>query len=219
MRIKMKIPFIFSLILYFLASCSLGDGKDYSYQDTMNVIYEYNKKLSKEHSIELSMYGLEYAGEDKIYDGKIHMINLGYAVDKRIQYKEARMLFYELIDNLLQKINNTEYLRKYFFTFPVRYEDVYIHLSFDYYDKGILKKGDISSAYLYDNTVCFSTIEVEEPDEIKQKKVIPGVFILEELLSKKSFIEENPYTKEIICRRPCPMSSKSIENIQLERND
>lgn len=197
-------------------SCSLSDGKDYSYQDTVNVIYDYSKKISKENSIELMSYGLDYAGADKVYDGKIHVIDLSYAVDRRIQYEEARLLFYELIDGLLKKINSTEYLAKYFSNNPVGYEDLFVKLSFDYYNKGFLKKGDVSQIYIYLDKVRCHTIEVEKAAKIEQKEVIPDVFILEEYVLKESMIEENPYTKEIIRRRPCPTSPKPIKDIEHE---
>ena len=174
----------------------------------MDVIDDYNKKIKKEKSIELTLYGLEYAGPDKVYDGNIHIIALGYALDKRIQYQEARTLFYEIIDGLLEKLNNAKHLDKCFFNKPLTYKDLDILLSFDYDRKGFLKKGDASLIYVFENKVSCHIIEIEGPEEIKQREVIPNVFILDQYAAKDRVIKEDPYTKAIIGTRECLATPK-----------
>lgn len=195
----MKCFFIFVFSAFCAYSCSLGDGKDYSYEDVMNVIRYYNKKISKEKSIEMTMHGLDYSGEDKIYDGKIHSIALSYTVEKHIGYEEARALFYELVDDLLEKINTTEYLRKYFYSFPVTYKDLEFKLSFNRDKKLILKKGDVSIVYILLNKVNFHIVEIEGQEEIKFKKIAPNLSLVEHpFYCYERVIEEDPYTRKII---------------------
>lgn len=182
-------------LFWFLTSCSLSDGKDYSYNDVMNVIYEYNKKISKEKSVELDSYGLYYAGADKIYDGKIHIIDLGYSVDQRMQYEEARKWFYELVDGLLENINNTEYLRRYFYRYPVGYEDLIFRLSFYSDDKNFLKKGDVLQVNIFNNKVSFHVLEEDGALEEKHRPVSSEVFILEGFFPKTRNITEDPPVK------------------------
>ncbi len=190
----MKVLLIF-FILSFFVSCSLGDGRDYSYQDTMNVIYEYNKKLSKEKSIELCAYALDYAGKDKIYDGKIHVLDLAYSVDKRIQYKEAKELFYEIVDGLLEKINNTEYLRKYFYHYPVGYEDLYFRLIFHKDGGSLLKTGDVLHISVMNNKILINILEEDGEVRAKYREINPNIFILEDFFSKILTITEQPHAE------------------------
>ena len=71
----------------------------------MEVINNYSQKIEKEKNIINRMYRLDYVGADKIYDGKIHVIALGYSIDKNIQYEEAKKHFYTVVDDLLLIIN------------------------------------------------------------------------------------------------------------------
>jgi len=49
----------------------------------MKVIDKYSAELKKDKKIRNTSYGLDYAGADKVYDGKIHEVSLGYSIDKR----------------------------------------------------------------------------------------------------------------------------------------
>ncbi len=86
------------------------------------------------------MYGVNYAGEDKIYDGKVHLVDLGYRIDKNMKIEEAQKFFYSLVDGLLENLNRNESLKQYFHHHPLSYKDLYFRLSFDYDGKFHLKK-------------------------------------------------------------------------------
>ncbi len=190
-----RIPILF---LFSLASCDVSDGLDYSESDTMNVINEYNKNDFKGEPLELASHYLYYADKQNVYDGKIHVVDLGCALNKRVQHEEARMLFYELIDGLIEKINDTEYLRKYFSHYPIGYEDLFVRLSFDYDSKGHLRKGDVFQVNICDNEVTFHILEENDPIRPNYKEIKKDIFILEGFLSKTRNISEipPPYTNK-----------------------
>ncbi len=63
-----------------------------SYKEVMREINKYSNIIKKEKNICLRMYGLDYAGEDKVYDGKIHLIDLGYSIDKKNELRRGKEL-------------------------------------------------------------------------------------------------------------------------------
>lgn len=136
--------------------------KENSHREVVEIIKNYSKNLEKSKGIELKLYGLDYAGPDKVYDGKIHEIGLGYSIEKRMHYKEARELFYSIVDELLEKINKDKRIQNYFYHTPVGYQDLHVGLSFDYSSKGYLKKDDVRKIYIFENRISYLIIEKED---------------------------------------------------------
>jgi hypothetical protein len=149
----------------------------------------YSKKLEKDNNITLKLYGLSYAGRDKVYDGKIHEIDLMYGTEKRMHYKEARKLFYSVVDGLLEKINKNEKLSRYFYHTPVSYQDLRFNLSFDYSDKGILKKDDVSMIYIFENRISY--LIVEKLDERPADRYRRADLEIEHMLTTTRAIDRN----------------------------
>ena len=155
------------------------------------VINQYSKEIELKKDIERRIIGLEYAGPDKIYDGKIHAIVLAYSIDKPLKYDEARKLFYEVADGLIDAINSHKEIGEYFYHYPIGYEDLDISLSFDYENKGHLKKDDIDSIYISDNEICYFIIDKEDaPDELQKQQVSPEIYILKGFGSKTHAIRK-----------------------------
>lgn len=133
-----------------------------SYSEVVEIIKKHSRNLEKTKEVELKRYGLDYAGSDKIYDGKIHEINLGYSIEKRMNYKEARILFYSIVDGLLQEINANKRIQQYFYHTPVGYQDLHFGLSFDYSSKGYLRKDDVMKIYIFENRISYLIVEKED---------------------------------------------------------
>lgn len=131
-----------------------------SREEVMSVIERYSRKL-KEDGIINRWYGLDYAGSDKVYDGKIHEISLGYSVDKNLQYQDARKLFYAIVDELLDEINSNPLILEYFYHQPITYEDLHFALAFDYENKGHLKKGDVEQISIKFNKTFYCIAKVD----------------------------------------------------------
>jgi hypothetical protein len=144
------------VILFFvilgLTGCFLKE-KD-SYDEVMKVIHKYSKDL-KEEGIVNRWYGLHYAGPDKVYDGKIHEISLGYSIDNNLKPQDARKMFYRIVDGLLAEINDHENLRECFFHNPVTYADLHFSLNFDYESKGHLKQGEVDQIAIEFNKIFY----------------------------------------------------------------
>jgi hypothetical protein len=167
------------VFLSFLSSCFVSDGVDYADIDVMNVIDRYSKSIAIEKKIILRSYGLQYAGRDNVYDGKIHIVDLSYSIDKNMNYEEARSLFYEIVDGLLDVINKTEYLGKYFHHSPIGYEDLWFSLNFDYDLKRTLKKDDVAQIVILENQIMYNFCKGEKPIPMSQKKVFEGLYLVD----------------------------------------
>jgi len=176
------------------------DKKDDSYANVMRVIKGYSKSIENEKGIVLRGYGLHYAGPDKIYDGKIHTIDLGYCVDRNFHYKEARDLFYSVVDGLLEVINKNDGFSGFFFNFPVTYKDLYFRLNFDYDMKGSLKKDDINQICILENEILYFIVEEDgKSNELKQTKIVPDVYVLTDVLSNtRSIVRKLPEGPEAL---------------------
>jgi len=163
--------------------------RENSYREVVELIKSYSRNLEKAKGIELKRYGLSYAGPDKIYDGKIHEINLGYSIEKRMDYKEARNLFYSIVDGLLQEINNNKRIRQYFYHTPVGYQDLHFGLSFDYSSKGYLKKDDVRKIYIFENRISYLIVEKE--DDRPADRYRRADFEIEHMLSTTRAIDRD----------------------------
>src|SRR5579872_1293919 len=140
--------------------------------------YEGLLKEDKEKNVELTMYGVNYAGDDKIYDGKVHLVDLGYRVDKKMNYEEARKLFYSIVDGFLEAINRNESIRDCFSHFPITYQDLYFRLSFDYENKGYLNRDDISMIAILENEIMYFIVDEDGGNiGIETRQVAPDVYI------------------------------------------
>lgn len=159
-----------------------------SFDETMLVINEYTKKIKKEKNIRRSGYGLNYAGPDKIYDGKIHVINLSYRVDKNMKYDEAREYFYSIVDGLLAHINKNTQLEKYFFHYPVDYSDLEFHFTFEDDKKGLLKKDEMQSIHIVRNEIFYEISNEDGPNVIQQHQVSPDIYISKGILERNRSI-------------------------------
>ena len=136
--------------------------REASHTEVVKIIKNYSRNLQQNKGIELKLYGLNHSGPDKIYDGKIYEINLGYSIDKRMNYKEARELFYSVVDGLLDEINKNKRTQQYFSHYPIGYQDLHIGLSFDYSGKGHLKKDDVLKIYISENRISYLIVEKED---------------------------------------------------------
>jgi hypothetical protein len=145
----------------------------------MSVISSYSKKVKDDNNIELRGYGLHYAGRNKVYDGKIHEINLSYSFDKNMKFEEAEKVFYYLVDGLLENLNKNKSIKNYFFNYPVSYKDLYFRLNFDYDCKHYLKRDDISMIAILENKIKYFIVEDETASgEFKSKKVTQDVHVI-----------------------------------------
>lgn len=151
------------LIITLLTLSFVVYASDGSYKKTMDVIHEYSQALEKEQAIICTSYGLDYAGPDKIYDGKIHTIALGYRIDANLKLEAARKLFYLIVDGLLDHLNKNQEIRPYLFHYPVSYRDLEFHLSFDYERKNFLKINEVNSIHISDNEVTYFIVDQEGP--------------------------------------------------------
>jgi len=165
--------FLFLLLFTCLVSC---DSREPTLdQKVRNLTLKYSDKLEKEKIIHRS-YGFDHAGPDKIYDGKIHLIALGYSIDKNLKYQEARKLFYRIVDNYLSEVNSHPELKEAFFHFPVTYEDLHFSLSFDYQNKGHLNRDDVEQISIAFNEIFYFFSEVDGfKNDIVKKEVVPGM--------------------------------------------
>jgi hypothetical protein len=170
------VNFVFFLLF---SSCFVSDGVNYSRIDVMNVIDGYSKSIAIKKGIILRIYGLDYAGRDNVYDGKIHLIDLGYSINKSMKYEEARELFYQLVDGLLEVINKTEYLKKYFYHTPVGYKDISIRLSFDYDKQKILHKDDVYQIAIFENKIMYHFSNGKEPVRMNQRQLSQDVYVFQ----------------------------------------
>jgi hypothetical protein len=152
-------------------------------------IKDYSKKLEKEKNIILTMYGASCAGPDKVYDGKVHVIDVGYRIDKAMKFEEARKLFYAVADGLLKELNEKDSIRNCFYNYPVTYKDLYLRLSFDYGDEGYLKHDDISMIAILDNKIMYLIVEEDGGNVgIETREVVPDVHFVTGSSSKTRWI-------------------------------
>lgn len=184
----MKLTNIFLItITCLIASCSMNK-EDNSYKETMSAINEFSQLIKNQKKIRNTSYGLDYAGQDKMYDGKIHVIGLGYSIDKNLKYDEARAYFYSIVDGLLDHINKNTRLAKYFFHYPVDYSDLEFHFSFDYESKGFLKREDVHSIHIARNKIFYEIVNEEGPNGIEQEQVSPDIYIMKGCLARNRSI-------------------------------
>lgn len=148
-----------------------------NHDDVMPIIKNYSKTKEKEKNITLRLYGFRWAGQDKVYDGKIHEIDLGYSIDKSMKFEEARQFFYNFVDELIELINSNSKSSKHFYHFPIDYSDFHIFLAFDYENKGFLKAGDVSSIHISENQIFYFIVQKDGKDnDIKFHKMSDDVY-------------------------------------------
>ncbi len=170
----MKYILCLLLVISFNGCFSTSKTSD-SYREVMKVINKYSSHLKKE-GIVRRWYGLDYAGVDKIYDGKIHLISLGYGIDKNLHYQDARKLFYRIVNELLTELNGREEFREYFYHYPITYEDLHFSLSFDYENKGYLKKEDVDQIVIQHNEIAYYIAKFDGiTNELVTKEIGPGI--------------------------------------------
>jgi hypothetical protein len=181
---------IFTGIWCLSSGCSMtNDPAEYTKE--MKVINGFAKKIKQQKNVEMRLYGFRCTGPDKVYDGKIHAINLGYSIDKNLKYKEARQFFYELADSLIEEVNSHTELSDLFYHYPISYEDLIISLSFDYDKKSHLKKDDVDSIFIFDNQIYYHIVENEKPKQMIKKEITPEIYILERFETNTRCIVHN----------------------------
>lgn len=141
-----------------LATFLLAAEINIPYDSIRAVIRAYSKEMNKQ-GYDLRGHGFHTRGFGKKYTGKIQVIDVGYSLDKRMHYEEARIAFYTLVDGFLAKINNTPSMKDYFEHFPVGYDDLYFNLSFDYEQQGTLKKDDVLMISILDNEITYFILD------------------------------------------------------------
>ena len=140
---------------------------------------------------------LDYAGRDNVYDGKIHLVKLSYSIDKNVKYEEAKTFFRDIVDGLLDVINKTEYLGKYFYHSPIGHEDLFVSISFDYDQKGILKKDDVYQIAIFENKIMYRFADEEEMVRMKQRKISEDIYIFEGFSPEMRVIVQDLPEKEM----------------------
>ena len=169
-----------------------------SRKEVMNVIHKYSQKIKKENNIILRCDGLDYAGKDKIYDGKIHTIGLSYSIDKRINYIAGRTLFYSILDGLISKLNQEESFKNHFHNHPVGYESFRFTLSFDYEDKKILKKDDLYMISILENEITYFFMKQDgQGPKMETKEITPGLYRQNIDLNLRSITRKLPEDPEM----------------------
>ncbi len=156
----MNLHALFLFFAFFTPVIAMSKTQN-SHQEVMKTIKKHSKLIKKNAGITLRIYGLSYAGPDKIYDGKIHEIDLGYSIDKNANYNEAKKLFYNLANGLLNELNSNESIKTYFYHYPVGYQDLRLTLSFDYENKGFLKKDDVKMIGIQQNEITYYIVTVD----------------------------------------------------------
>lgn len=186
--------FVYLLFIFYLNTCLPMNNTKPFRKEVMKVIDEYSETLKKEGFLRV-WHGLDCAGADKIYDGKIHEISLCYFVDLNLKYKEARQLFYQKADELIEKINSNEKIGKYFYHFPISYEDLDFTLVFDYESTGRLKKDDVDQIRMQSNEIFYSIANVDEAtNKLVATQTYPGMGMLNHSNPKafRSFFRDLP---------------------------
>ncbi len=167
--------FLFIITILILNGCISASKPSNSSRDAWTVIDNYSKKLEQEGIIN-RWHGVRCAGPDKIYDGKIHEISLGYSIDKNLKYQDARKYFYRIIDDFLKEINSHERIRDQFFHYPVTYQDLHFALAFDYENKGHLKKDDVDMISIQENEIFYSISNIDGAiDKLVFNETYPGM--------------------------------------------
>lgn len=175
------------LVLPQIGSCSVPK-KDNSYDDTMRVIDQYSKLIKREESIRRSSYGLFYEREDKTSDSKIHVIALGYDIEKNFKYEEARKYFYSIVDGLIECINRNTQLGKYFLHYPIDYSDLEIDFAFWEHTEHHLKRDDLHSIHIGCNKIYYEIVEEEVGSEIEADQISPDIYIVKGMLERNRSI-------------------------------
>lgn len=182
---------MFSIFWLSSASCKQNN----SYNITMNVIHDYSHSLKQEQGIVCSSYGLDYSGKDKVYDGKIHTIALGYRLNKNLKLQAARKLCYEVVDGLLERLNENKKLRDYFFHFPLTYKDLEFHFTFKDENKGSLKLNEVVSIHIDDNEITYFIVDTEEPPKTTNGSETPNEIFSSFFSTHRSITNKLPEKK------------------------
>jgi hypothetical protein len=152
--------------------------KDHAYDEVMSEILSYSRTLKKEKNLTLFIRGLSYSGLDKVYDGKIHTVTIGYLTDMNIQIDEARILLYSVVDSFLAHLNSLSHLQNYYANYPLSYENIDCCLGFSFRDNN-LKKDNVSSAHLLWKKAVYRIVENPTSDLLTHRKMSDDVYILE----------------------------------------
>ncbi len=182
--------YISGFLLFLNICCGMQKERSPNNQLT-SLIKEHSKVLKKEKNITLRIHGVSCAGKDKIYDGKIHRLDIGYSLDKNLKFDEAKTVFYSVVNDILALINSKQEIRGLFYNQPVTYKDFYFCLSFDYEDKGFLKKDDVSLIAIFENEImCFIVEEDGANAGLEMKEITPDVSFITGLSPKTHCITE-----------------------------
>lgn len=104
-----------------------------------NITSSYNKTLKKKHG--LRVIG---SGGGMMYD--VEEIGLHYVSDKRLNIQETRILFTDIVEGLLEKINADKKLRPFLHNYPFTIENLDISISF----------ADASAQWISENFVALA---------------------------------------------------------------
>ena len=184
---------------------------DKSRENVTKIIDEYSEFIKREKRVYPTSYGLDY-------NGKIHQIDLSYRFDQRMEIEEASDFFYDLVDDLLNKINNNRHLKEYFNHFPIGYEDLKFSLAFDYEEKGFLKAGDTSSIYIRDNKIYYTLVENKQVVATKTNPIDSDAFIIRASSSAGKTIRSDFLEKKIRSKKSSPPNKKDLSYIQVVKD-
>ncbi len=154
-------------------------------------ILDYSKKIKKERGIELRSYGATGPRGNKAFDGTIYGFDLGYSIDKNVGVDEAKILFFSIVDELIDVLNSRESFKEYFHHYPIGYEDFYLRLNFDYDEKGHLHQNDIVMVAILDNELKYFLAEEDgATTALQSNRIIRDVYVTTGFSSKMRCVTE-----------------------------
>ncbi|MFT4553153.1 MAG: hypothetical protein ACI9S8_001789 [Chlamydiales bacterium] len=156
------------LIITFLSLTSfLGFFEEPSYIQMANrITNSYNRTLKKNH-------GLQVIGSGGAMMDNVKKINLHYTAYKRLSIQEARTLYIEVIEGLLEKVNTDDKLRPFLHNYPFEIKNLDISIRFE--DSPGTRVPEDYVAFIFNNKdeIVFSAYRLD-PDA--RDKIIDGKY-------------------------------------------
>jgi hypothetical protein len=171
--------FLVLLALFSSSSCIKKDWRKNPHVEVRNLFKRYSEQAKRKQGIWLTRYGFEWSGKDNVYDGKVHVIDIGYSLDKNMKYEDAKKYFFTFFDELIDYVNQHEEFKDLFYHFPIGYKDFFLSFSFDYNLKGHLEKDDVYLISIFHNKVHYTV--VDDFDESNDINPYITRFTIEEL--------------------------------------
>ncbi len=117
----------------------------------------YLKEFAKPHQLTLSSYGGAMAND-------IQEIFLGFLSFDAINVDEARILYVEMMEEYLKRVNNHEKVRPYLHEFPFGIDNIKLDIGFENNERKITRDGHVAMIFIGRN----HTIYYDAYDPIKK---------------------------------------------------